>query len=127
MNEIVRINLDDYKVIKFIGSGSFGKVYLIENKNTFIQYAAKETEKQDEHRLIENDFYREIKSLSKTNNHSILNLIGYSLQNFEKKWCPTMVLEYMKNGSLEQNLLKKSKEFTRNKYIILLGIALGMK
>lgn len=33
--------LDDFKIIKTLGNGSFGQVFLVQNIKTNIQYAAK--------------------------------------------------------------------------------------
>lgn len=41
---------------------------------------------------------------------------------------PTIILDYMKNGSLDKYFLKpKNEQPNQKKYIILLGISLGMK
>ena len=64
---------------------------------------------------------------------AILSAIGYSPKNYNNEDHPIIITEYMSNGSLEKMLYlnKKSSappEFTSNKkYIILLGVALGMK
>ena len=42
MIDIPIININDYHKLNEIGSGSFGIVYLVEDKKTYIEYAAKE-------------------------------------------------------------------------------------
>ena len=74
-----------------------------------------------------------MKSYSKIDNNAILSLIGYSPKNFDGDPNPIIVTSYMSNGSLDKILNKCRKsltptEFTSTKkYIILIGVALGMK
>ena len=87
MEKVPLINLNDYKYITKLGSGSFGDVHLIEKIQTSVKYAAEETKN------IGSDFHREITSYSKVNNAAILNIIGYSHKNFEGLDQPMLILE----------------------------------
>lgn len=75
----------------------------------------------------------EIKSQIIGENAAVLKLIGISYKDFEGNNSIIIFTEYMKNDSLLKNLENERKfiaahDFTpTKKYIILLGIALGMK
>lgn len=128
-----KVNLKDYKNIKQIGSGSFGAVFLVENSKTKIKYAAKVSHKEYKQEEGEPAFLNEVKMQINLNNPAILKLMGFSLYNFSKAPFPTIILEYMPNGSLAEMLEKCRRgiaphEWTNTKmYINLLGIALGME
>lgn len=129
MKKIPIADLKKYKKIRKIGIGSFGIVYLILDIQTSIKYVAKISYKVKINSK-KNAFIREILAYSKTTNPSILPIYAYSPKDFKEKDHPTIILEYMKNGSLCQILRgkrEKLKEITgTKKFIILLGIALGM-
>jgi serine/threonine protein kinase len=44
------VTIEDFKIIKLIGKGTFGKVYLVKEQNTGLQYAMKSIRKD---RVIE--------------------------------------------------------------------------
>lgn len=121
------IDLNDYKIIKAIGSGGFGIVYLIEQESTHRLYSAKVSKFNIETVQDQKSFFHELEALSKTNHPSILSFLGFNLKNFENDNFPTIITEYMSNGSLDQALKKQSFLTMNNKYIILYGIAEGMK
>ena len=57
-----------------------------------------------------------------------MSLFGYSLTNFKGENHPIMITEYMSNGSLDSLFNNTDQKLSpTKKYIILLGIALGMK
>ena len=57
-----------------------------------------------------------------------MKLFGYSPYNFSHEPKPVLILEYMKNGSLDELLHNGQLKIDRSiKYIILLGTAFGMK
>lgn len=122
----------DFEIIGKLGNGSFGDVHLVMNKNSKKKYAAKISQSKNGKR--NNLFLREKNAYLKIQNPVVLKLISYSLENFQGKPNPVLILEYMPNGSLEDHLHKRTalsqpkESLTKsNKYIILLGIALGMK
>ena len=100
MDENNIINLNEYEIIKTLGKGSFGRVLLVERIETSKQYAAKETFTSINPKSREGDFFKEIFSYSKISNPAILQLFGYSYENFSQKPFPTMILDYMKNDHL---------------------------
>ncbi|KAK8839182.1 hypothetical protein M9Y10_032110 [Tritrichomonas musculus] len=135
MIDIPIININDYHKLNEIGSGSFGIVYLVEDKKTYIEYAAKEelTEEYKDDSNSKSSLIKELKSYVKVSNYAILILIGYSPINFEGINNKIIITQYMPKGSLDK-MLKNSHlslappQYTfTSKYIILLGVALGMK
>lgn len=53
---------DDYKFLDMLGSGSFGEVFLVRDKKTKIEYAAKIEEKKNHSRLAEeNKIYKQLR------------------------------------------------------------------
>ena len=75
----------------------------------------------------------EIKSQVIGENAAVLKLIGISFKDFENDNSTIILTEYMKNDSLlkqfeDESKFSASHDFTQTKkYIILLGISLGMK
>lgn len=135
-------SLKNFKIIKEIGNGSFGSVLLVENKEK-MNYAAKVSNRKFDIKTIfdlngssyiENgSFLQEIQSYVITDNFSILLLYGFNLFDFNSDPYPTLITEYMENGSLDHLLEKERRslaphEFnSTKKYIIALGVAFGMK
>lgn len=120
--------MNDYQIGSTIGKGSFGIVYKVTHIPTSKTYASKEIFcKKSSNDKAKQSFGREIKSYSIIDNPAILKLIGYNDYNFQRKPNPTMILEYMVNGSVEKFLNKKNISNLKSKYFILLGSALGMK
>lgn len=105
MNQVPIISIEDLRVIKEIGKGNFGTVYLVENIKEKQEYAAKETNSFDS--TDDDTFFIEITVYSKANNPAILMFFGYNLQNFHYQPFPIMITEFMTNGSLEQMIKKE--------------------
>ena len=130
------IDLSRFRIIRSIGSGTFGSVYLVKEKRTNKKYAAKVLKekissdyKKDEKTLL---FYREVKLMSILNHPSIIKFYGYSSVDFKDALHPTIVSEYAQNGTLKSildlerlSLAPKCWNETR-KLILIYGIASGM-
>ena len=91
------VDFNDFIVIKTIGKGGFGEVYLAEHKPSGIQCALKkltlsEEEFEGQH---EKYFIREVDILSKTQNPFLLRLLGFS---DHYPFC--IATEYISKGSL---------------------------
>ena len=116
------VNIESYKKIEHIGSGSFGEVFLVENQITQKKYAAKVilSANNGKPKDIQSEFF----IYSKTKHPAIIQFHGLSMKDFDNKRNPTILLEYMPNGSISS---KKTKLTKVQKYIILLGVANGMK
>ncbi|KAK8886661.1 Actin- protein 3 [Tritrichomonas musculus] len=131
------ISLDDFEMVRSIGSGAFSKVYLVKKKETNTYYAAKvlntpideDSDGKQETLFI----YREVKLVSSLNHPSILAFIGYSPTDFRSLPFPTLITEYAPNGTLREiiklelsGLAPKGWDDTR-KLINIYGIAVGLQ
>lgn len=126
MNKIPIINLKNYKIKDEIGSGAYGKVYLVENTHTSTEYAAKVSLNNDDKSIDKNDLQSEIFAYSKVDNQAILRIIGYSSIDFNGKNNPTIILDYMKNGSLDKYFLKpKNAQLNQKNILYYLEYHLG--
>ena len=127
------IDLKDYKIRNIIKDKQLWTVYLVENQRTKINYVAKMSKSSIDDKEKENFFISQIENYSLIKNPAILPLFGYSKLNFNLKPYPTLIFNYFPNGSL-RSIFEKGKQSnipaewtTTTKYIILLGISLGMK
>lgn len=126
MNDLI-VDLENYRIIKKVGEGSYGKVYLVQDIQTNEQLVAKESKVECQTTKDQKSFFNEITAFSKVHNPAVLSLIGFNMTNFEGDHYPTILTEYMPNGSLDK-LFKENADFSSSeKYIILLGIAKGME
>ena len=87
----------DFNIIKELGMGSFGTVYLVSHKKTKAQYALKAIDKTVEENLEEKaNFNREVEIMYKLNHPNIVKLYGH----FEDdKYC-YFIMQYIPNKSL---------------------------
>ena len=128
------IDLNKYEKLKKIGSGGFGSVYEIKEKETQVIYAAKisiyEVDQCSNDVII--NLSREIDIISKLNHPSILKFIGFSSRNFKNKQKPTIISEYAPNFSLDKIIENErlgigNHEWNDTKKLInIYGIASGM-
>lgn len=126
----------DYELTdKFIGEGSFGKVYIVNCLKDKLQYAAKIINPKN---LAEGNqqmlLIRESGILNKLHHPAIVKFCGINFHSFEDdlKFQPTIITEYLQHGSIQDMIdnskLKPDKKWTSTKrYICLLGIADAMR
>ena len=123
------LDLKKFRFIKPIGEGQFGKVYLVEDTENGGLYAAKVNKEECVNLIDQKTFLNEVETYSKAKYPTILRFIGH---NYFNRY-PTVITEYVSNGTLENMLEKLSLAQTppewngTKRYISLLGIALGMK
>lgn len=111
--EGVFFNTSDYELKSTeLGHGAYGTVYVAENLNDSQEYACKiiNTNKSfdgNEQML----FLRESLILHKLDHPSIVKYIGINFKSFEDSSVlePAIITEYIKNGSLEDNLNKERR------------------
>ncbi|KAK8871875.1 hypothetical protein M9Y10_007620 [Tritrichomonas musculus] len=118
------ISLDKYAIVSEIGRGSFGQVYIVENKETKQQYAAKVLQYDDED--YRENCLKSIEIMGELRHPTLVNLIGYSPVDFEGKSNITIILDLATNGSLHK-WIKNGNYSATQKQIILVGICAGMK
>lgn len=129
-DRINQIDLDDFEIIKELNRGGFGIVFLVQEKATKKLYAAKVN-------LVDLDdiddyvkcVLREIKILAKASFPTVVGFRGYSLTDFRGIPNITILLDFLKRGSLVDVLKneKENKSFNATKrHIIITGIAHGM-
>ena len=124
---IKEIDLKEYKKIRDLGSGGFSKVFLIKNIKTGKEYAAKQyyINSKDS----KDDFIRELTIHSELDHPLITKIIGYSLTDFNQIQSMIIIMEYVKNGTLERILKAERNKITidewneTTKLINLYGIA----
>ena len=109
--KIPKTDLSYYTIIKQIGKGAFGKVYLSLQKLTNRLVAIKIIKKKPDSFFISEKIINEIKIMKKLNsNKNIIKL----LEVFETKKKVFLVMEYSNKGNL-LNFIKKKKNLSLKK------------
>ena len=128
------INPSDYTLVKQIGTGCFGSVYLAQDKRSGKYAALKKIQCQMMSTIQQQYLIREIEIMGKAKHPALLPMIGYSMpMGKDGENQATIVMEYMSNGSLFQvlQLVRNKKPPAQwnatTKNIMLLGIAAGMQ
>lgn len=117
-------SLDDFSIIKVIDKGSFGKVFLVENKHTGKKYAMKRIRKD---LLIEKGQIQNTKNEKEillSIEHPFLLGMDFVFQNDYRLY---FFLDYIKGGNLFENLFSQ-KRFDEEKvkfFAAQLVLALG--
>ncbi|KAK8844370.1 hypothetical protein M9Y10_024227 [Tritrichomonas musculus] len=121
------VNLEDFQIDKYIDEGNCSSVFLVRLKETSKLYAAKVYKIEYEDNADQKMLADEISAHIKAKHPAILPLYGFSEKNFENNNYPTIITKYMPNGSLKDYFKKSDVVSSSKNYIILLGIAEGMK
>ena len=127
------LDLGKFDIKKTIGQGEFGEVILIEERETGKKFAAKVNKKLNINSNVgQKTFMNEVETFSKIKYPSVLKFYGYNLNNFNFQPYPTIIIQYMPNGSLQEMIELSMRGMAprewsdTNKYINLLGISLAM-
>ena len=89
--------IEDFEMLKQIGSGSFGNVYLAEHIKTHVKYAIKIIDKKNKANLDGKPYFRrEIEIMYKIKHPNCVRLFG----NFEDENFCYFIMEYVPNGNL---------------------------
>ena len=128
------VNLNNYEKVKKVGEGSFGKVYLIEDKDTEKQYCAKISRNIIEDNSLDDliNLITEVSLFSKFEHPSIIKFIGYSTVDFNNNPKPVIIMECCPNGTLKDAISKEKYSQALPGYddtiklIIIYGIASAM-
>ncbi|KAK8834412.1 hypothetical protein M9Y10_013322 [Tritrichomonas musculus] len=127
-----KIDINNMKNPVQINSGSFGIVYLVQDKTTDEYYEAKVLNYHKDSLKYRQSIVHEIEILIHVQHPSIVKFRGYSEKDFEGKNNITIIMDYPSNGSLAnaiknpQNLVSMNKYDNTARQIILVGIARGM-
>ena len=124
-------DVNNYKIVTEINRGGFGVVNLVKDQTSEKEYAAKTNFLQNKN---QNKLYisREIRILIQVQHPTIIQFRGFSYVDFENHKNITILMDYMKNGSLADLIAKEEKGLSPSEYnntkrqIILIGIARGM-
>lgn len=118
------IHFNDFNIIKTIGRGGFGEVYMAEHRGTGIVCALKKLT-VSEQEFIETHqkyFIREVYILSKTQHPFLLQLLGFSA---DYPYC--IATEFITNGSLYDALHHKKGSPTLNgTHLTIIGLVCSM-
>lgn len=121
------VNLNNFKIVDALEEGSFGPVLMIQENKTHRLFTAQISKSECKSKHDQKHFNQEIQSLLNISNPFILSIYGINSKNFRNEYFPTIITEYMPNGSLNK-LITDNEDFPLSKkYLILLGIAEGMK
>ena len=130
------IDLRQYTKGNKIGSGTFGEVYEIREKEKSNKFAAKISKTEIDFETptdISENLKAEISILSSLTHPGILKFIGFSKTNFDREKKPTIITELLQSRTLgaffEFQLagMQDSNFNSTYKHITLFGIASTMK
>jgi serum/glucocorticoid-regulated kinase 2 len=119
----IKVTLDDFEILKVLGRGAFGKVMLVEKKDSKLVYAIKSMHKED---IIDKDHIEHTRCeryvLEKSQSPFLVSL-EFAFQTPEKLF---FVMKFMRGGELFIHL-KRNKRFDeeRTKFYaaeIILGL-----
>lgn len=114
--------MDNYKIIKFLNKGSYGKIYLVEQLNSKKLYALKSIQIQGINRYNKVCILNEIKILLINNSDFLLKC--YDLFIHKKKLC--IITEYINGGDLEQYVKNNKIKSEQDIIKIFLKICVGI-
>ena len=98
--------IKDFEIIKELGSGSFGRVFLARHKQTKVQYAIKAIDKMNKTNVEDQPYFRrEIEVMYKIHHPNIVKLFGHFEDN---NYC-YFIMEYLSKGNV-YNLLTMDKK-----------------
>ena len=90
-------NIQDFEFKNQLGSGSFGRVYLMTHKKTHMNYAIKVIDKKNKTNIEGKPYFRrEIEIMYKIRHQNCVRLLG----NFEDDNYCYFIMEYVPNGNL---------------------------
>ena len=113
--------MENYKIIKYLNEGSYGKIYLVEKKDTKNLYALKSIKIFGIDRYNKVSILNEIRILLINNNDYLLKCYDIFIHN--KKLC--IITEYIDGGDLD-NYVKKNKLKEDEIIKIFLKICVGI-
>ena len=90
-------NITDFTLIKELGTGSFGRVLLVQHKGTQGQYAIKAIDKRTKTNIQERIYFRrEIEIMYRIHHPNVVKLFGH----FEDNTYCYFIMEYIEGGNI---------------------------
>ena len=111
-SKIPSFDEDDYIYIKSIGEGSFGRIFLVQNKKTGEQYALKKVICKDYHELIK--FEKEFELIYSLHNNNIMKIYKLLIKSLDITTSCLYVL--MEKGQSDWNQEIKHRSFNKKFY-----------
>ena len=115
--------MEKYKIIRFLNKGSFGKIYLVEERNSGERYALKSININKLDYYTKSSILNEIKILIINNNDYMLKCVD--LMIYKKKLC--IITEYIDGGDLTDWKSRKKNILNEEIEKIYLQICAGVK
>ena len=100
------VTITDFDILKELGSGSFGNVYLVRHKVTKAEYAIKAIDKRNKTNQEEKPYFRrEVEVMYKIHHPNVVKLFGH----FEDNHYCYFIMEYISKGNV-YNLITLDKK-----------------
>ena len=118
-------NSDNYKILKLLGKGTFGKTYLVEDIRTKERYALKKISINDKVELKENkEEYNLILKITKDYpDLKVINIYGIEIKNLDKYNTVMYVLMEAANCDWEKEIINRCKKrsfYKENELMLIL-------
>ena len=106
--------ISDFEFIKELGTGSFGRVFLVYHKKTKVKYAIKAIDKKNKGNIEEKPYFRrEIEIMYRIHHPNVVKLFGHFEDN---NYC-YFIMEYIPKGNV-YSLIPKNGRKKKNHQII---------
>ena len=106
--------ISDFEFIKELGTGTFGRVFLVYHKKTNVKYAIKAIDKRNKHNIEEKPyFHREVEIMYRLNHPNIVKLYGH----FEDNDYCFFIMEYIPDGNIYSLIPKHGRQKQSNRII----------
>ena len=106
--------ITDFQIVKELGAGSFGHVYLVRHKHTKAEYAIKAIDKRDKANQEEKPYFRrEIEVMYKIHHPNVVKLYGHFEDN---NYC-YFIMEYIPKGNV-YGLIPQDKKKRINQKVV---------
>ena len=108
-------NISDFKLIKELGVGSYGRVILVQHKKTLAKYAIKAIDKRSQINIQEKPYFiREIEIMYRVHHPNVVKLFGH----FEDNNFCYFIMEYISGGNIYNLVPKNGIKITSTKNIV---------
>ena len=98
--------IEDFTILKELGSGSFGRVLLVEHNGTKAQYAIKAIDKRLQDNIDEKPYFRrEMEIMYRIHHPNVVKLFGH----FEDNTYCYFLMEYVSGGNLYSLVPKRGR------------------